>query len=71
MSQILFFVLTPPVQVGFNLNRCSFLHPDGKKIFASRRKALEFFIRFSALLIIEPSFRNLLPGRAALKRSWR
>ena len=56
MSQILFFVLTPPAQVGFNLNRCSFLHPDGKKIFASRRKALEFFIRFSALLIIEPRF---------------
>lgn len=54
MSQILFFVLTPQAQVGFNLNRCSFLHPDGKKIFASRRKALEFFIRFSALLIIEP-----------------
>ena len=49
----MFFVLTPQAQVGFNLNRCSFLHPDGKKIFASRRKALEFFIRFSALSIIE------------------
>ena len=44
--------------MGFNLSRSSFLHPDGKKVFGSRRKALEFFIRF--LSPIEATPLNIL-----------